>query len=384
MQKHVAGYVFTFLIAFMMALVVVARRGPDRSTPAPAVAMPVAATTSPDSPGGTVSTALFRNIARQVNPVVVFITTQSRPRGSQGGDDALRRFFGGPPGGGSEVQRSLGSGFLISGDGEILTNNHVVADADEIRVGLYNNERVTYVAKVVGRDPLTDSALIKLSDAPRGLPAAVLGDSDQLEPGDWVMAIGNPFRLGHTVTVGVVSYKGRPFEVAEGRSQDMLQTDASINPGNSGGPLINVNQEVIGINTAILSGDSGGGNIGIGFAVPINTIKALLPQLRGGKVHRGRLGVHIRSVPITEEEAKSLGLPKPEGALVITVEPGSPAEEAGLRAGDVIVEFNGAPIADAAGLTSRVASTAAGTRVSIAYYRDNTRRTASARVEQLE
>ena len=383
MHKHVAGYVFTFVIAFMMALIVSARRAPDAGPPSAATAAPVASTVSADGLTGAVGTGLFRNIARQVNPVVVFITTQSRLRGAPGGDDALRRFFGGPPRSG-QVQQSLGSGFIISGDGEILTNNHVVAEAEEIRVGLFNNERTTYVARVIGRDPLTDSALIKLSDAPRNLPAAVLGDSDLLEPGDWVMAIGNPFRLGHTVTVGVLSYKGRPFEVAEGRSQDMLQTDASINPGNSGGPLINVNQEVIGINTAILSGDSGGGNIGIGFAVPINTIKALLPQLRGGKVHRGRLGVHIRSVPITEEEAKALGLPKPEGALVITVEPGSPAEEAGLRAGDVIVEFNGAPIADADDLTSRVASTAAGTRVSIAYYRDNTRRTASARVEQLE
>src|SRR5437762_3027321 len=138
------------------------------------------------------------------------------------------------------------------------------------------------------------------------------------------MAIGIPFQLGHTVTVGVVSYKGRPFAVTEGRFQNMLQTDASINPGNSGGPLINVRDEVVGINTAILSGEGGGGNIGIGFAVPINAVKALLPGLRAGKIHRGRLGVRIQNVPMTEDEVKSLGLPKPEGAIVSMVDPDSP------------------------------------------------------------
>src|SRR5205823_3276788 len=149
------------------------------------------------------------------------------------GDDFLRRFFGGPMRRHERLMRALGSGFLIGRDGEILTNNHVVAGAEQIRVGLFGDERKTYVATIVGRDPLTDSALIKLTDAPGNLPVARLGDSDALEPGDWVMAIGNPFQLGHTVTVGVVSYKGRPFAVTEGRFQNMLQTDASINPGNS-------------------------------------------------------------------------------------------------------------------------------------------------------
>jgi serine protease Do len=334
-------------------------------------------------------TALFRNMARRENPVVVYITTQSRlemPELTEflDGEDFLQRMFGGPMRHHERLQRALGSGFLIGQDGEILTNNHVVAGAEEIRVGLFRDERKTYLATVVGRDPLTDSALIKLKDAPRSLPVAVLGDSDALEPGDWVMAIGNPFQLGHTVTVGVVSYRGRPFAVTEGRFQNMLQTDASINPGNSGGPLINVQDEVVGINTAILSREGGEGNIGIGFAVPINIVKALLPQLRAGKVHRGRLGVQIQNMAITEEEAKALGLPKPEGAVVSMVEQGSPAERAGLRAGDVIVTYEGKPVPDADRLTAMVAATPAGSRVPITFFRDGKQETVTATIDELE
>ncbi|HEY7291033.1 MAG TPA: Do family serine endopeptidase [Vicinamibacterales bacterium] len=335
-----------------------------------------------------VTTSLFRNIVKRENPVVVSITTQSRVRTPDtdemfGGDEFFRRFFGAPQQPRERTQRALGSGFIISADGEILTNNHVVAGAEQIRVGLFNDERKTYNAKLVGRDPLTDSALIKLDNGPANLPVADLGDSNSLEPGDWVVAIGNPFRLGHTVTVGVVSYKARPFATTEGRFQNMLQTDASINPGNSGGPLIDAHGSVIGINSAILSGEGGEGNIGIGFAVPINTVKDLLPQLRQGRVHRARLGVQVQTPPITDDEAKTLGLPKPEGAVISMVEHDSPAERGGLRAGDVIVQYNGKDVTDGSQLTTIVAGTAANTKVPVTYYRDGKQQTTSVTVEEL-
>ena len=186
------------------------------------------------------------------------------------------------------VQQGAGTGFVIDKAGFILTNNHVVEDADEIQVGLFgmnmqNPNEHLYAAKVVGRDTLTDSALIQLTEMPAApLQEAKFGDSEQMQPGDWVMAIGNPFNLSHTVTVGVVSALGRPFGGVNGRPQNMIQTDAAINPGNSGGPLLNVRGEVIGMNTAIYT-DQRSANIGIGFATPINAIRAILPQLRSGK-----------------------------------------------------------------------------------------------------
>jgi serine protease Do len=404
MQKRWTVYVLVIvLVALTVGFLKAMRRGADAPTAGGAQAASARADATSQTPVGTggrspaadavrgqaMDTMLFRNIAKRENPVVVYITTQSRLEEPEltnffGGDDFLRRFFGGPMPRRERLQRALGSGFLISQEGDILTNNHVIAGAEEIRVGLFGDDRKTYVATVTGRDPLTDSALIKIKDAPRNLPIATLGDSDALEPGDWVMAIGNPFRLGHTVTVGVVSYKGRPFAVTEGRFQNMLQTDASINPGNSGGPLINVHDEVVGINTAILAGEGAGGNIGIGFAVPINTVKSLLPQLRTGKVHRGRLGVQIQNMQITDEEAKGLGLPKPEGAIVSMVEHDSPAERAGIRAGDVIVAYNGKPVTDADHLTQMVSTTPAGTRVPITFYRNGKQETVTATIDELD
>jgi Do/DeqQ family serine protease len=338
--------------------------------------------------GDIVNTHLFRNIARRENPVVVSITTQSRIREPDlspyfGPDDFFRRFFGGPIQPRERIQRASGSGFIIDGDGEILTNNHVVAGAAQIGVGLFRDEHRTYSARIIGRDPLTDSALIRLDSPPKDLQVATLGNSDELEPGDWVMAIGNPFQLGHTVTVGVISYRGRPFAMAEGRYQNMLQTDASINPGNSGGPLINVKGEVIGINSAILSNGSAG-NIGIGFAVPINTVKTLLPQLRKGRVPRGRLGLQIRTQPLTDEEGKEFGLPRPEGALVVMVERDSPADRGGIRAGDVIVTYNGQQVRDGDQLVSLVSGTPAGTRVPITLYRNGRQERVMVTVEELQ
>jgi serine protease Do len=386
---------FSIFVAILAAVAVAfAAALLARPVRAPATArgdahVPIATAGTLDDRSDVMTTGLFRTIAKRENPVVVAITTKSRvkaPDLSQffGSDDFFQQFFGRSRGPREEVQQALGSGFLISRDGEILTNNHVVAGAEQIRVALLGDEQKTYPADIVGRDPLTDSALIRLKDGPGNLPTAALGDSDALEPGDWVMAIGNPFQLGHTVTVGVISYKGRPFATTEGRFQNMLQTDASINPGNSGGPLIDVHGDVIGINTAILSGEGNAGNVGIGFAVPINTVKNLLPQLHKGMIQRGQLGVQILSAQITGDEAKKLGLPKAEGAIVSRVEPDSPADRAGLRAGDVIVAYNGKPVQDAEHLTAMVVSTPADTRVPIVFYRNGRQQTVTATIEKLE
>jgi serine protease Do len=327
-------------------------------------------------------TTLFRNIARRENPAVVSVATRARVLGYDPGEDLFRWFFGEQPLPRERIQRGLGSGFLIGQSGEILTNNHVVAGAETIEVALFGDETKTYRAVTVGRDPLTDSALIRLEQAPPGLHTATLGDSGALEPGDWVMAIGNPFHLGHTVTVGVVSYQGRPFQVQEGRWQPMIQTDASINPGNSGGPLINVRGEVVGINAAILGGATSG-NIGIGFAIPIDNVKALLPQLRRGKVVRGRLGVQLRNAPVAPDEAKALGLPAANGVIVVAVEPDSPAARAGLRAGDVVVAFDDIVVTSSDDLVARVSGTAPGTRATVRFFRDGQERTEAVTIEEL-
>jgi serine protease Do len=386
-KKHITSFT---LIGIIAVLSIALYRASIRSEGASSGPTPQQSTTKPataENRGEMMNTHLFRTIARRQNPVVVFITTQSRLREEDvtqefGPDDFFRRFFGGPIQPREQIQRAAGSGFIIGADGEILTNNHVVAGADQIRVGLFSDEHRTFAAKVVGRDPLTDSALIRLDNPPKDLQLATMGDSDALEPGDWVMAIGNPFQLGHTVTVGVISYRGRPFAMAEGRYQNMLQTDASINPGNSGGPLINVNGEVIGINSAILA-NGAAGNIGIGFAVPINTVKTLLPQLRKGKVPRGRLGIQIRTQPLTDEEAKQFGLPKPDGALVVMVEHDSPADRGGIRAGDVIVSYNGQAVSTGDQLVSLVSGTAAGTRVPVTLYRDGRQEHLNVTIEEL-
>jgi serine protease Do len=319
----------------------------------------------------------FVNLAKKLKPVVVNISTTqvSEGRGSQefanpfGGEEDpfnefWKRFFGGPLPRGPQRQRSLGSGFIIDADGSILTNNHVVENATKIVVKLSGDEQ-DYEAKVVGRDAKTDIAVIKIN-AKTNLTAASFGDSDRLEVGEWVMAIGNPFGLDGTVTSGIVSAKGR-HNITQGPYDNFIQTDASINPGNSGGPLINLRGEVIGINTAIFS--RSGGNIGIGFAIPINLVKELLPQLRGkGKVTRGYLGVLIQKV--TPEIAESLGMDKGYGALVANVSKDGPAEKAGVKVGDVIVEFDGQPVKDSGDLPIIVARTAVDKKVRMKVLRD--------------
>src|SRR5215212_12117440 len=299
---------------------------------------------------GQIGANTFRDIAKSVSPAVVNIRTESRQKsqdlsdffGGGGGDDLFDRFFGGggaPQGRGQgqgrgqrqaprerdQVVMAAGTGFIIDKAGFILTNNHVVEGATKIEVSLYGeDDDQEYEAKVVGRDPLSDSALIQLVEKPdHTLPEVKFGDSSQMQPGDWVMAIGNPFGLAHTVSVGVISALERPFPVAEGRSTQVLQTDAAINPGNSGGPLLNVRGEVIGINSAIYTDARQAGNIGIGFAIPINTVRELLPQLRTGKITRGMIGVSIGVIP--QNATETLGLKSRQGALVASVVPGGPS-----------------------------------------------------------
>jgi serine protease Do len=380
LQLRSSLMLLTLVVAIPFGSAMVSRVG---SVPvmdaAPRPAQPLAGR----APAGVpMDTSLFRNIARRENPAVVAVTTRSRVRGHDVEEDLFRWFFGEPPASRDRVERALGSGFVISRAGEILTNNHVVAGAEAIEVRLFGDETKTYRAVIVGRDPLSDSALIKLEEAPVNLPAATLGDSSALEPGDWVMAIGNPFQLGHTVTVGVVSYRGRPFQLQEGRWQNMIQTDASINPGNSGGPLINVRGEVVGVNAAILGG-AANGSIGIGFAIPINDVKALLPQLRRGKVIRGRLGVRVRHAAIAPDEARALGLAATDGLIAIAIEPDSPASRAGLRAGDVLLAFDGKAITNADDLVAQVAATAPETRVTMRYVRDGQERSQTVTIEEL-
>jgi serine protease Do len=318
----------------------------------------------------------FVVLAKKMRPVVVNISTtqvsESRGQSQQefgspfGEDDPFndfwRRFFGGPLPRGPQRQRSLGSGFIIDADGSILTNNHVVENAQKIVVKLSNDQE--YEAKVIGRDAKTDMAVIKI-DAKTALSPASLGDSDHLEVGEWVVAIGNPFGLDSTITSGIVSAKGR--HIGQGPYDNFIQTDASINPGNSGGPLINLRGEVIGINTAIFSRT--GGNMGIGFAIPINLAKELLPQLRGkGKVTRGYLGVLIQKV--TPEIAESLGMERGYGALVANVSKDGPAEKAGVKVGDVIIEFDGKEVKDSGDLPIIVARTAVDKKVRMKVLRD--------------
>jgi serine protease Do len=345
---------------------------------------------------GAIDAQTFRNIARAQSPAVVSIATIGRARGREltefGGDDLLRRFFGQAPRGRTPRDEDLpqtrgtGSGFIIDKSGFVLTNNHVVEGADEIRVRLFNGGRnESYAAKVVGRDALLDCALIQLTEMPSaGLQEAKFGDSEQMQPGDWVMAIGNPFELSHSVTVGVISALGRPVGGTSGREQNMLQTDAAINPGNSGGPLLNVRGEVVGINTAIYTDAARSANIGIGFATPINAVRDLLPQLRNGKVVRGVIGVQVRRDPITKEQAEAFGTPTTNGAVLSSVAEGGPADNAGLEPGDVIVEFNGRPVADSDSLVGMVVATKPGTSVPVTIYRDRQRKTLSITVDELD
>ncbi len=318
------------------------------------------------SPLGASPLPSFVELAERVKPSVVNIGTtkaarrttphQPRPFGPQDPfDDFFERFFEGPV---QRPQRSLGSGFIINKEGFILTNNHVVEGADEIQVQLTDKRK--FDAKVVGTDPKTDLAVIQIKA--ENLPNVSLGDSDSLRVGEWVMAVGNPFGLEHTVTAGIVSAKGRV--IGAGPYDDFIQTDASINPGNSGGPLFNLKGEVIGVNSAIVASGQG-----IGFAIPINMAKELVPQLiKSGKVTRAWFGVGIQE--ITPDLAKSFGLKESRGALVANVFPNSPADRAGLKPGDVVISFEGKMITESHEFPMMVAHQPVGKTVKIRVLRE--------------
>jgi serine protease Do len=329
----------------------------------------------------------FSELAENVRPGVVNIQVVKKVKnvafGSRdfsgnpfGEDSPFGDFFGpysqGNPSPAPE-QRGVGSGFIMSRDGYIVTNNHVVEDAEQIKVKLANGKE--YDGKIVGRDPKTDLALVKI-DGASDLHPLPLGNSDELKVGSWVVAVGSPFGLEQTVTAGIVSAKGRV--IGSGPYDNFIQTDASINPGNSGGPLINTKGEVVGINTAILAQGKG-----IGFAIPVNMAKDIAPQLQEkGHVTRGWFGVSIQEM--TPELAKSFGLKEKKGALVSEVVTGSPAEKAGIQQGDVIMEFDGKAVADSQELPRMVASTPVGKSVNVKLWRNGKALDQQVKVSEME
>jgi serine protease Do len=320
----------------------------------------------------------FTAVAKKVSPSVVFIKVEKIVDGKpvvkssspfEGrnplGDEFLKHFFGYPYNHEPQHQQRMvgqGSGFILSKDGYILTNNHVVGDADKVIVKLQDGRE--YTARTIGTDPHSDIAMIKINA--KELPAVDLGDSDTLEEGEWVLAIGNPFGLSHTLTAGIVSAKGRSgLGLAD--YENFIQTDAAINPGNSGGPLVNLDGEVIGINTAIFTRN--GGYMGIGFAIPINMVKAIKDQLiKTGSVARGYLGIIIQD--LTPELKESFGLDDLKGVLIAEVTKDSPAEKSGLKHGDVIVEFDDKPVKNVSSFRNRVSLKAAGSKEKIIILRD--------------
>ena len=359
-----AGYIITTLLFPVSA--------PDAKT------VPVI-TTIPDS---------FSQLVKKAKPSVVYISTVKHVKGRRGFQhpfggrqnpndpfkDFFERFFGDqfPK---DFKQRGLGSGFIIDKEGYILTNNHVVEKSDEIRVTLANDKE--FSAEIIGRDPKTDLALIHIQ-TDEDLKPLPVGDSEKLEVGDWVLAIGNPYGLGNTVTAGIVSYKSR--NIGAGPYDDFIQTDASINPGNSGGPLLNISGEVIGINTAIFS--QTGGSVGIGFAIPINMAKDLLPQLKKGRVVRGWLGVMIQKV--TPDLKEKLKLKSEKGALVANVTPDSPADKAGIKRGDVIISFDGKEITKMKDLPYMVGATAIDKDVTVVVMRKGKEKSFALKVGELK
>lgn len=338
----------------------------------------------------------FADLVEKTGPAVVNIRTTEKAKVSQGGDltqdeemqEFFRRFFGAPlppaqpsprrkqtpaPDAEEEVPRGVGSGFIISADGYVMTNAHVVEGADDVYVTL--TDKREFKAKIIGSDKRTDVAIVKIEGS--NLPRLTMGDSDKIRVGEWVIAIGSPFGLDNTVTAGIVSAKARDT----GEYLPLIQTDVAVNPGNSGGPLINMRGEVIGINSQIYS--RSGGYMGISFAVPIDEAMRVADQLRAsGKVTRGRIGVQIGEV--TKDVAESLGLTRTQGSMVQRVEPGSPAEKGGVEVGDVILKFNGVAIERSSDLPRMVGSTKPGTRSTLTVWRKGALRDLTLTIAELE
>jgi len=372
-KPFVTGFFSLILIGFLVASGF-CRQGP------PAASALVTESRSPSS--AVQMPRSFADLTEMLSPTVVNIkaTKIEKVRGFQSPNvpegpfgDFFEHFFRQmPQSPGNRPRQGAGSGVIISSDGYILTNNHVVEGATHLTVTMNNKEE--YKAKIVGRDPKTDLALLKI-DVGETLPSATLGDSEQLRVGDWVLAIGNPFGLKHTVTSGIVSAKGRI--IGAGPYDDFIQTDASINPGNSGGPLFNMEGKVVGINTAIIPQGQG-----IGFAIPVNTAKPLIPQLiKDGEVTRGYLGVSIQT--ITPDLAKALRIKEQNGALVSDVVPGSPALEAGIKRGDLIIAYNNKRVGDSHDLPQLVAATEEGQKATVTLIRNGKKKDIRVQVGRL-
>ena len=382
------GYFRSAGVAAIAAAVVTmaAWKAPQASSllsAAPTLSVATVATTVP----AAVANASYAPVVERVMPAVVTIRVEKRasmiPTDQQIPEE-FRRFFGDQlpqmrrgqrqP---REVQRGLGSGVIVSQDGYILTNNHVVEGVDSVRVELPDSR--TFTAKVVGADAATDLAVIKIEAT--SLPTLVIGDSDAVRVGDVVLAVGNPLGVGETVTSGIISAKGRQTPEGGDGYQDFLQTDAAINHGNSGGALVNAGGQLIGINSQIMSVSDG--NIGLGFAIPSNMAKSVMDQLvKTGTVRRAKLGVRVQR--ITADLASSLGLPSAQGALVSNVDDGSPAAHAGVKQGDVITQYNGKAVSDNNQLRNAVVATTPGTSVPVQVLRNGRTETLQVTVGELE
>ena len=322
--------------------------------------------TGASEPRSREATPSIANLVEAVKDSVVNVDVQARAPSTGGSEDFFEKFFGMPGGPGlgdsemhERIRQGEGSGFIIDPNGLILTNNHVVEDAISIRIRL--NDGRQFDARVLGRDPLTDLALLKLQGDVKNLPVARLGDSDAVRVGDTVVAIGNPFGLTSSVSAGILSARAR--DIQAGPYDNFLQTDAAINPGNSGGPLFNAQGEVIGINTAIVGGGSG-----IGFAVPSNMAQALLPQLQKGEIHRGWLGVAVQD--LTPDLAQALHVPVTQGAIVTDVQPDTPSSAAGLKRDDILTAIDGKPIESSRALTREIGFRQPQETLKLTVYRD--------------